>query len=271
MPMPFPTGPLAVFGRDLSHAIFENCDFHQIFERSGRMNNLRGCDRRQIDLSWTWTSCDCALGNSMARCARELGINVTIAHMSATKAHSYSPRAGIRNFVAPSRLSVAVHGLKRHQGPSGPDLSEGGEWAHTHAVAGRDTGFPPLLWNFDPAAIGSGVLLNARLPSHHDWYARACGTGVEGSSTSNDLKKVAISRARAARGARGSDESEVVYLGGHVKSWPGFGCHPTRGYTYPSWVDLYGPSGPAIHGTHVQAHCTRGTAEGVPLVCDWIG
>ena len=49
--------------------------------------------------------------------------------------------------MAPSNLSVAIHGLKAHAAkPSGPNATVGGEWAHVHETVRHATApaFPSL-------------------------------------------------------------------------------------------------------------------------------
>ena len=151
-------------------------------------------------------------------------LNVTIAHMTYTKAHHYAVNAGGQGWVAPSNQSIAVHWLKKHTGPSGPTRSEGGEWAHAHRAtsAARGPGVPPLLWRYRPdQVLRSGRLLDDALNVDvHEYYAQSCGVWHE---------PVAAHVQRLRR------RTASCSLGGNPDSWPFYGCHPARGYPHPLW------------------------------------
>jgi len=222
-PAPFPTGPLAVFGADLAAAVFGRCAYLDHFLQRGRLANRRTlCRGKDKVRSWASLVGDCAIGHWVSRCAR--GRNVTIAHMTYTKAHHYAVDAGGQGWVAPSNHSIAVHWLKKHTGPSGPTRTEGGEWDHAvRAAAGANgPGFPPLLWRYRPdRVLRSGRLLDEALNARvHEYYARACGVWhVPVMTHVNTL------RARLANCGQG----------GNPLSWPFYGCHPSRGYLHPIW------------------------------------
>ena len=92
-PAPFPTGPLAVFSAGLAAAVFSSCTYLERFLARGRKANretlCRGHDKQR---SWANLVGDCAIGHWVSQCAR--GLNVTIAHMTYTKAHHYATDAG---------------------------------------------------------------------------------------------------------------------------------------------------------------------------------
>ena len=132
-----------VASEGLASAIFSECRYLRRFVERGRASNrrslCRGHDRARA--SWASLVGDCAIGHWLSHCARWL--NVTVAHMTYTKNHHYALGPGGQGWVAPSNESIAVHYLKRHTGPSGPGLTEGGEWAHAELdvglnVEGRD-------------------------------------------------------------------------------------------------------------------------------------
>jgi hypothetical protein len=158
----------------LASAIFDECGYLQRFLARGREANRRTlCRGAEKALSWANLIGDCAVGHWLSVCAR--GLNVTLAHMTYSKAHHYTVGAGGQGWVEPGNGSIAVHDLKRHSGASGPDRSEGGEWRHTHetVVRARGPGFPPLLWTYRPHRVrATGRLLGAALnPDVHAWYA----------------------------------------------------------------------------------------------------
>ena len=229
-PAPFPTGPLAVFSAGLAAAIFTQCAYLISAEKLGRAANRRTlCRGRDKQRSWASLVGDCALGHWMSQCAR--GLNVTIAHMTYTKAHHYAVDAGGQGWVAPSNHSIAVHWLKKHTGPSGPQRTEGGEWEHVQRATAGATGpgVPPLLWRYQPdQVLRSGRLLDDALNVDvHEYYARSCGVWHEPVNA-----HVARLRTRVAH----------CDAGGSPASWPFFGCHPTRGYPYPVWLTAALPS-----------------------------
>ena len=82
----------------------------------------------------------------------------TVAHTTRTKSHHYQWRAAGMGWIAPSNLSVAIHGLKSKPADrSGPDNEVGGEWAHSHATVAdaTRTEFPPLLWKYSVGAVNA--------------------------------------------------------------------------------------------------------------------
>ena len=174
-----------------------------------------------VQRSWASLVGDCALGHWLSQCAR--GLNVTIAHMTYTKAHHYAVDAGGQGWVAPSNQSIAVHWLKKHSGPSGPTRTEGGEWEHARRATAAATGpgVPPLLWRYRPdQVLRSGRLLDSAINvDDHEHYARSCGVWHEPVGA-----HVLRLRSRVAHNNPG----------GNPASWPFFGCHPSRGYD-PPW------------------------------------
>ena len=230
-PAPFPTGPLAVFSAGLAHKIFSGCAYLEHAFQYGRAANRRTlCRGRDKQHSWASLVGDCALGHWMSQCAR--GLNVTIAHMTYTKAHHYAINAGGQGWVAPSNNSIAVHWLKRHTGPSGPTRTEGGEWSHVRDALESSTGpgFPPLLWRYRPdQVLRSWRLLDEALNVDvHAFYARACGVWHETVKAHSQRLRRRVARCAA---------------GGSPDSWPFYGCHPSRGYRHPIW-----PAAPGSRG-----------------------
>jgi hypothetical protein len=228
VPAPFPTGPLAILSAGVAASVFSSCAYLENFLARGRAANRRTlCRGRDRLRSWASLVGDCALGHWISQCAR--GINVTIAHMTYTKAHHYSVNAGGQGWVEPSNQSLAVHWLKRHTGPSGPMRTEGGEWSHVvrATAAAKGPGFPPLLWRYRPEQVlRSGRLLDEALNvDAHEFYARACGVWHEPVATH-------VQRLRRRVDGCGS--------GGNPASWPFFGCHPSRGYAHPLWPPASG-------------------------------
>lgn len=226
-PAPFPTGPLMIASASLANTVFASCDYLQRFFARGRETNRRTlCRGHEKMQSWASLVGDCAIGHWVSKCAR--GHNITIAHMTYTKAHHYSTNSGGQGWVAPSNASIAVHWLKRHTGPSGPKHNEGGEWAHAHeaASAANGPGFPPLLWRYEPHNVlkHSRLLEQALNADVHEWYARSCSVWHEPTSAH-------VARLRA-RLENCSGESRVR---GTPASWPFYGCHPSRGYAHPVW------------------------------------
>ena len=226
-PAPFPTGPLLIASASLTGATFTSCTYLERFFARGRATNRRTlCRGREKQQSWASLVGDCAVGHWLSRCAR--GLNVTVAHMTYTKAHHYSTNAGGQGWVAPSNASIAVHWLKRHTGPSGPTKVEGGEWMHAHEATVNATGpgFPPLLWRYEP----HNVLRHERLFEHaineaeHEWYSRSCSVWHE--TLGSHVTRL---RARVQNCTGGS------FVSGTPPSWPFYGCHPSRGYAHPVW------------------------------------
>ena len=257
-PAPFPTGPLMVASTELAAAVFVRCAYLADFERQGRLANrrtlCRGADRAR---SWASLVGDCAIGHWVSHCAR--GLNVTIAHMTYTKGHHYSTGAGGQGWVAPSNASVAVHWLKRHTGPSGPDGVEGGEWSHTHraASAARGAGFPPLLWRYRPDQVlrSDRVLDEALNVPVHAWYAARCGVWHETLGAHVARLRTRLAQQGGGHGLNDSATSEPSEPrrrgggamrrrreGGDPSSWPFYGCHPSRGYAHPWWPPEAEPS-----------------------------
>ena len=108
---PFPTGPLAVFGRDLAAALFEDCTYLKQYESSARhwgRRTLCKATHPQWHLSFASTLCDTVLAHWVAKC----GVDVTIAHTTRTKSHHYMWRGAGLGWMPPSNISLAVHGLK---------------------------------------------------------------------------------------------------------------------------------------------------------------
>lgn len=222
-PAPFPTGPLAVFGAGLAASVFSSCAYLKFAAERGRAANRRTlCRGRDKQRSWASLVGDCALGHWLSQCAR--GLNVTIAHMTYTKAHHYAVDAGGQGWVAPSNQSIAVHWLKRHTGPSGPTRTEGGEWAHVRDALASATGpgFPPLLWRYRPdQVLRSNQLLDEALNVNvHEYYARSCGVWHEPVAAHVQRLRQRVQRCAS---------------GGNPSSWPFYGCHPSRGYAHPIW------------------------------------
>ena len=193
--------------------------------------------------SWASLVGDCAIGHWISHCAK--GLNVTIAHMTYTKGHHYAVDAGGQGWVEPSNASIAVHWLKRHQGPSGPTQTESGEWDHVHKTlsAASGPGFPPLLYRYEPR----NVLRNNRLLEEplnvavHEWYARSCSVWHE--PTAEHVRRLRSRLQNCSRDdSSGSINSKKVGSGGNPNSWPFYGCHPSRGYPHPSWPPAGTPS-----------------------------
>jgi hypothetical protein len=248
-PAPFPTGPLAIFSAGLAAAVFSRCSYLQTFLTLGRTSNrrtlCRGRDKRQ---SWASLVGDCAMGHWISQCAR--GLNVTIAHMTYTKAHHYAVDAGGQGWVQPSNQSIAVHWLKRHTGPSGPNRTEGGEWAHVlrAAAAATNPGFPPLLWRYRPdQVLRSGRLLDDALNEDvHEFYARSCAVWHEPVAAHVTRLRTRIAKCRRS---------------GNPSSWPFYGCHPSRGYPYPIWPPAVVAQGGEVDARKVTDawECAEGT------------
>ena len=100
-PAPFPTGPLMVVSAGLTATVFSGCGYLTRFFARGRAANrrtlCRGANKAQ---SWATLVGDCAIGHWLSACAR--GLNVTIAHMTYSKAHHYTVGPGGQGWVAPS-------------------------------------------------------------------------------------------------------------------------------------------------------------------------
>ena len=244
---PFPTGPLAVFGRDLAHTLFEGCAYLREYEQRARYWGRRTlCQGAQAHLSFASTLCDTVLSHWLARC---VGSNVTVAHTTRTKSHHYMWRGAGLGWMAPSNLSLAVHYLKaKPHDRSGPNLTVGGEWNHTHAIlsaadASR-AAFPPLLYamgpNYSLAVSHRRKLLVSLNPDVFHWYGQECAFEQDA------LRKAAATRAnvatRTVRGDRPASMSDARYLGGHPPGWPFSGCNPSRFRPYPVW-----PPPPDVH------------------------
>lgn len=242
---PFPTGPLAVFGRDLATALFEDCAYQREYEERARLWGRRTlCKGPQAHLSFASTLCDTVLSHWLARC----DVDVTVAHTTRTKSHHYMWRGAGLGWMSPSNLSLAVHYLKaKPHELSGPNLTVGGEWAHTHAIVSRAEprrAFPPLLYamgaNYSLAVSRDRRLLSSINPDVFHWYAQECSFEHEA------LRKAAQTRANlataAVRGPRPAAMNDAKYLGGHPPGWPFSGCNPSRFRPYPVW-----PPPPDVH------------------------
>ena len=153
--------------------------------------------------------------------------------MTQTKSHNYARDAGFTTASAPSRLSIVVHALKMHDSwRSGPDVSVGGQWNHTHAIVSNwrrrndraDPGFPPMLWSYNPEASLNGSMLEPLEPRRQAWYHEACHPWRA------LLKRRAEALVSSVRGPRPKGMKDSAFLGGTSNHWTGHGCHPTRGY-----------------------------------------
>lgn len=85
-------------------------------------------------------------------------MSVTVAHSTRTKSHHYMWRAAGLGWMPPSNLSLSVHHLKaKPSAPSGPNLTAGGEWEHTHRIlsGARGVVYPPLLYWMRPTFLPS--------------------------------------------------------------------------------------------------------------------
>ena len=143
---PFPTGPLAVFGRDLATSLFEDCAYLKQYEASARLWGRKTlCRGPMSHLSFASTLCDTVLSHWLAKC----DVDVTIAHTTRTKSHHYMWRGAGLGWMPPSNISLAVHYLKNKPTiPSGPNNTIGGEWQFVHDTV-KDTkvaAFPNLLY-----------------------------------------------------------------------------------------------------------------------------
>lgn len=236
VPAPFPIGSLMVAQADLARRLV-SCPYANAFMARGFAANRRtSCSAKEAGgdaaASFASLTCDCVYGHLLGMC----GGNTTVADMTWTRSHEYGFKSGGLAWVAPSSLSLVVHGLKRHVGPSGPNNTEAGEWHHTHdalhRVARRADTPPPLLWRYDPASIavqrpqaaaaagaaassseasadGSGdgggtsadAMLEAMQPEVHDWYRRTCGEAGAGPDA-RSLRRRAESHTAAVKGPR---------------------------------------------------------------------
>ena len=146
---PFPTGPLAVFGRDLATSLFVRCPYTREYERRARAWGRRtNCKGPKAHLSFASTLCDTVVSHWLGMC----DVDATVAHTTRTKSHHYMWRGAGLGWMPPSNLSLAVHYLKaKPEARSGPNLTVGGEWTHTHQMvaSARGRAFPPLLYAFE--------------------------------------------------------------------------------------------------------------------------
>ena len=190
---PFPTGPLAVFGRDLAQQMFVECAYLQEYERKARFWGRRTlCKGPRGFLSFASTLCDTVLSHWLAMC----GGNATVAHTTRTKSHHYMWRGAGLGWMAPSNISLAVHYLKaKPDAKSGPNNTIGGEWMHTHQTVSQARGraFPPLLYalqsNYSLAVSGRQRLMTSLDPDSFHWYSSEC------SFEQADLRNAAKARA----------------------------------------------------------------------------
>ena len=290
---PFPTGPLAVFGSDLARLVFEDCAYVKSYYEAARKANRAGDGCRiahrppslsEPDESLRVVLGDALLGHWLAACLGEESARpaaplrtaaghppaergaATVAHTTRTKSHHYQWRAAGMGWIAPSNLSVAIHGLKSKPADrSGPDNEVGGEWAHSHATVAdaTRTEFPPLLWKYSVGAVnapgrganpeinGSGARFELVNPDVHDFHAQECGGHL------GQLKRAYRARARkmseAARGVaqfgpgcaggmrRGAKPrpgcvADTKFLGGNPDAWAFSGCHAARFRDYPTYT-----------------------------------
>ena len=106
---PFPTGPLAVFGRDLATRLFVDCAYMRTYERQARRHGRKTlCRGPHKHLTFASTLCDTVLAHWLGMC----GTEATIAHITRTKSHHYMWRGAGLGWMAPSNLSLAIHYLK---------------------------------------------------------------------------------------------------------------------------------------------------------------
>ena len=203
---PFATGPLDVQSVELTRALFTECGYPREFMAYGRAANRRAdrCNKNHelVVGSLATATCDCVVGHWIGECR----LNVTLADMSWTKAHHYVHRAGGMGWVAPSNASIAVHFLKKHTGPSGPDSTEGGEWLHVHnasAPVGRSA-FPPLLYRLEQETHVTRV-------THILYVIRVmCVTPPLPARADTNRPQGAGARRGARRGPRGTPSSKPV-------------------------------------------------------------
>ena len=235
---PFPTGPLAIFGRDLATAMFVDCEYAKEYEQQARLWGKRTlCSGPKAHLSFASTMCDAILSHWLAMC----NIDATIAHTTRTKSHHYMWRGAGLGWMPPSNVSLAVHGLKvQPSKPSGPNSTVGGEWNHVHSTLAPTTrvAFPPLLYRMK-AGYSLNVshtrkLLRSLNPEVFHWYASEC------SFEHAMLRQAVASRAyRVTMSIRGYPKPvgmpDAKYIGGHPPGWPFSGCNPSRFRPYPRW------------------------------------
>jgi len=198
LPAPFPIGALMVAQADLARRLV-GCPYANAFMARGfAANRKTGCSAARAGggaaASFASLTCDCVYGHLLSMCG---GITntTTIADMTWTRAHEYGYKSGGLAWVAPSSLSLVVHGLKRHTGRSGPNNTEAGEWRHTHEalhnVVRRADTPPPLLWRYDPARIAAASasaaspLLPAAVPRAQAAAAAAAFAAASSSSSSS--------------------------------------------------------------------------------------
>ena len=132
---PFPTGPLAVFGRDLAAKVFRDCAYVRSYERHARRAGRKTlCRGPRKHLSFASTLCDSVIAHWLAMCDTE----ATIAHTTRTKSHHYMWRGAwigwmartLRVYPAPDPepdhstrcgawLDGALKHLARHPPPQG--------------------------------------------------------------------------------------------------------------------------------------------------------
>jgi hypothetical protein len=235
---PFPTGPLAVFGRDLATALFEDCAYLRHYERSAReWGRHTLCRGRRAHLSFASTLCDSVLSHWLARC----NVDVTVAHTTRTKSHHYMWRGAGLGWMPPSNLSLAVHYLKaKASAPSGPNNTAGGEWSHVHdtlVTAAKRVGFPPLLYRlrrgYSLNVSSERFLMRSLNPDVFHWYSAECS--FEHALLRAATAKRADAFTAAVRGPRPQGMSDAKYIGGHPPGWPFSGCNPSRFRPYPRW------------------------------------
>jgi len=240
---PFPTGPLAVFSRDLAANLFETCPYSREYERRARLWGRRThCKGPRKHLSFASVLCDTVVSHWLAMCAAK---NVTVVHTTRTKSHHYMWRGAGLGWMAPSNISLAIHYLKvKPELKSGPNLTIGGEWSHVHAVVGsaRSVAFPSLMysmqarWGHTYYGLNESrrqYLLQSINPVVFHWYTQEC------SFEAVELRRAAATRAAAytalIRGPRPAGWSDAKFLGGHPPGWPYSGCNPSRFRPYPRW------------------------------------
>ena len=182
--------------------------------------------------------CDSVLGLLLAACVGNT--SVTVAHSTRTKIHHYHYRAAGLGWMAPSNLSLAIHGLKaKPELASGPNATVGGEWEHTHSAvrAATTAGFPPLLWRYDAGWSGASPTSRALLAplndDVHEWYNCRCTNSLHEFKAA--LQHRAERTVRALRGPQPADVTPVKYLGGNPTAWGIYGCSPHRFFSYPRW------------------------------------
>ena len=234
---PFPTGPLAVFGRDLAQEMFADCAYLREYERSAREWDRRThCRGPRAHLGFASTLCDTVLSHWLATCAA----NVTVVHTTRTKSHHYMWRGAGLGWMAPSNISLAVHYMKaKPEDPSGPNNTKSGEWTHVHVSVQRASGraFPSLIYrmqaNYSLQVSGHQQLMTCLNPEVFHWYSAECS--FEKLEMREAGKARAIKATEQVRGPRPAGMSDAKYLGGHPPGWPYSGCNPSRFRPYPHW------------------------------------